>query len=187
MAVNRPSDDAVLKATRRNWKQWFALLDKAGVSKSDHKTIVATVKSSGETSPWWQQTVTVQYERERGLRDIHQRSGGHYEISRLRTFQISAEALIEWVTDGRKRSRWIETRLPKPQRKILSGNPLFTFPWPDNKTTLLIVVESKGPDKASITIVHRDLAGPAECEKKKAYWTERVDLLKQLIEQTPTH
>jgi hypothetical protein len=172
----------VTKATGRNWDQWFSLLDRVGMSNRDHKTIVAAVKAAGEKSGWWQQEITVQYERARGLRDIHQRSAGHYEISRLRTFTISDEELISFVTDGRKRGSWINVKLPKPERKVLSGNPLFTFPWPGGKTTLMIVIEKKGPKKASITVVHRDLAGPAECEEKKAYWTERLAVLKQRIE-----
>ncbi len=181
MDVKRPSDQAVAKATGRTWDQWFSLLDKAGMSDKDHKTIVAAVKAAGKTSPWWQQEVTVQYERERGLRDVHQRSDGHYEISRLRTFPVSDRELIAFVVDGRKRGAWIDVKLPKPEQKVLSGNPLFTFPWPGGKTVLQIVVEKKGPKKASITVVHRDLAGPVECEEKMVYWTKRLVALKEKL------
>ena len=37
----RMSDAAVKGKTGKSWAEWFALLDKAGAKKLDHKTIVA--------------------------------------------------------------------------------------------------------------------------------------------------
>ncbi len=181
MTRSRPKDESLINATGKNWQWWFAALDAAGMADKDHRTIVAEVKKLGCESAWWQQTITVEYERERGLRDIHQRSDGHYEISRQRTLNLPAEELIELVRNPEKRVQWLKTPLPEPQEKILSGNPLFIFPWPGGHSSLYVVVEAKGETKASITLVHRDLSGPEECEAIKPFWNEVAEKLKQVI------
>lgn len=179
--VNRPSDEAVIKATGADWDEWFKRLDKAGMHDKDHKAIVAQVKAEGCEKAWWQQTITVQYERARGLRDVHQRSTGEYQVARQRTMPLSDAELIAWVRDGRKRRSWTGLKLFTPKESILSGNPYFQFKMPDGRTTLHMVVEAKSEGKASLTVLQSDLAGPEECEIQKAFWTERIDTLKEKL------
>ena len=75
------SDEAVKAKTGKTWKEWFAILDKAGARKMTHKEIVQVLNSEHGVGPWWQQMVTVTYEHERGLRDRHEKPEG-YQISR---------------------------------------------------------------------------------------------------------
>ncbi len=87
MKSPKTSDVAVLKATGKNWKEWFNILDKAGAHKMPHKQIVEFVYSrylgkakKGDTNVvgngWWSQMVTVEYERARGIREVNQKSDG---------------------------------------------------------------------------------------------------------------
>ena len=80
----RMSDEAVAAATGRGWSEWFAILDDAGAAKMKHADIARMVGEQHEVSGWWAQTVTVEYERERGLRDVHQTTRG-YEVSVSKT------------------------------------------------------------------------------------------------------
>jgi hypothetical protein len=66
------SSAAVKKATGKDWKQWFTLLDKAGARKMPHKDIACLVYEKHQVSGWWAQMVTVGYEQARGLRQKHQ-------------------------------------------------------------------------------------------------------------------
>ena len=66
--TTRMSDAAVQASTGKIWKEWFAILDKAGARKMDHKQIVAYLVKHHKVGPWWQQMVTVIYEQARGLR-----------------------------------------------------------------------------------------------------------------------
>jgi len=177
----RPREEAVIKATGKGWDDWFRLLDDAGMHHRDHRTIAARVKTSGCNKAWWQQTITVEYERARGLRDVHQRFDGHYEIGRTRTLQLSADDAVEMVRDESRRRMWLDVELNPPAQKVISGNPYFIFNWPDQRTTLHVVIEAKGSAKSTLTVVHRDLSGPAECEEKKAFWTAVLDKLKSGI------
>ncbi len=82
--VTKISDDAVAAKTGRVWRDWFAELDRAGADGWDHKTIARHLRSGYGLEPWWSQTVTVAYERARGLRDKHEKADG-YEIQVERT------------------------------------------------------------------------------------------------------
>jgi hypothetical protein len=89
------SDDAVQAKTGKNWKEWFAVLDKAGARKMSHQEIVKYLNTNEGVGPWWQQMVTVTYERARGLRDLHQKPSG-YEISISRTVDAQCVAQRRW-------------------------------------------------------------------------------------------
>jgi hypothetical protein len=65
----RMSDEAVKAKTGKNWKEWFAILDKAGADKMNHQEIVKYLKTKQGVGPWWQQMVTVTYEVRTGHRD----------------------------------------------------------------------------------------------------------------------
>ena len=54
----RISDEAVKAKTGKGWEEWFKILDARVEQLREHHGL----------SPWWAQTVTIRYERERGLR-----------------------------------------------------------------------------------------------------------------------
>ena len=62
------SDAAVRGATGHDYDAWFALLDAWGASGRTHGEIAAWLIGERGTDTWWAQTITVQYERARGLR-----------------------------------------------------------------------------------------------------------------------
>src|SRR5215813_5041444 len=101
------SSEAVKAATGRTWTQWFALLDKAGCKKLDHRGIVAIVAGKYRVGPWWQQMVTVGYEQARGLRVKHQTMRG-FSISRSKTLPAPAASLFRAWNDRRWRSTWLK-------------------------------------------------------------------------------
>src|SRR5687768_1406009 len=100
------TDEAVAAKTGKAWKEWFALLDKAGGKKLDHKGIVKILSEQHGIGPWWQQMVTVEYERSRGLREVHETNAG-YVASVSKTFAVPAEDLFEHWHNARKRSAWL--------------------------------------------------------------------------------
>jgi hypothetical protein len=97
---------AVKKATGKDWKQWFTLLDKAGARKMPHKDIACLVYEKHQVSGWWAQMVTVGYEQARGLRQKHQKPGG-YEVGASRTMPVSLSTLFKAWKDPKARRRWL--------------------------------------------------------------------------------
>ena len=57
------SDEAVKAKTGKTWKQWFEILKRAGASKMSHQEIVGLLTAKHNVGPWWQQMITVSYER----------------------------------------------------------------------------------------------------------------------------
>src|SRR5262245_49221569 len=77
------SDTAITAKTGRSWADWVSVLDRERAAEKPHREIARFVASLG-TPDWWTQTVTVGYERIKGLREKGQRSDGGYEASKSR-------------------------------------------------------------------------------------------------------
>src|SRR5882672_3317104 len=93
------SDEAVKKATGKDWKQWFSLLDKHGAQKLAHRDIAELLAGKYVDSGWWAQMVTVMYERARGLRELHQTADG-FVANVSKTFNSSLDQLYDAWKDA---------------------------------------------------------------------------------------
>ena len=67
------SDGSVEKATGCTWESWVKALDYAKADTWSHKEIAQYVHAKFKVPDWWTQTVTVGYERIKGLRARGQR------------------------------------------------------------------------------------------------------------------
>ena len=70
------SDEAVKAKTGKFRKEWLSLLDSIEAYKMSHKDIARYLYEKYQISSWWSQMVTVMYEKEKGLRDKHERPDG---------------------------------------------------------------------------------------------------------------
>lgn len=106
----RPSEKAVRTATGRDWAQWFAALDAVGAAEWDHKAIVQHLETAHPEleSGWWRQSLTVEYEKERGLRVLGQTADTGFQVGVRRTLGRPPEQLWEllvqrpelWLGEG---------------------------------------------------------------------------------------
>lgn len=176
------SDEAVTEATGMDWASWADLLDDAGASSWPHKEIAAWIREQRpEVSGWWAQSVTVAYERFRGLRDVGQRRDGGYEVNKSRTMAVGVEALWKALTDEERRRRWLDREVairtethPRSIRMTLS-----------DETALDAYLTVKGPRKTTISLQHRRLPDRATAEEHKVYWGERLDALARVVASDP--
>src|SRR5688500_10186870 len=96
------SDEVMLARTGRAWPEWVAALDGMGAVEMEHRDIARWVHE--ETGlDWWSQTITVGYERIRGLRDVGQRRGGTYEANKSRTYHVPVTELFAAFLDDERR------------------------------------------------------------------------------------
>lgn len=172
-------NEAVRKATGREWPEWASSLDDAGAVSWPHKRIAAWVHEEHEgVSRWWAQAVTVAYERFRGLRNVGQRRDGDYEVNKSKTIGVAVDRLWEAFADERTRSAWlgeeVEVRTakqPKTMRMTLKDG-----------TALDAYFTDKGREKSSVTLQNRKLADAVVAEERKALWGERLRALKERLE-----
>jgi len=175
----RMSDDAVKSKTGKTWKQWFAVLDRAGAKKMSHQEIVKFLNSEHEVGPWWQQMVTVTYEQQSGLRKAHQRPEG-YQISVSRTLNVPLRSAYQAFANEKRRDDWLEEE-GLAIRKA-TPNKSMRVTWKDGKTSLEIYFTEKAAEKTQVVVQHSKLADAKAAAKMKAYWGRKLDRLQAALE-----
>jgi uncharacterized protein YndB with AHSA1/START domain len=178
--VNSPrmSDEAVSAKTGKTWKQWFAILDKAGGKKMNHQEIVKYLNTEQKVGPWWQQMVTVTYEQARGLRDLHQKPGG-YQISVSRTVNVPISMLYHAFANDKARNAWLAEK-GLAVRKA-TANKSMRVTWNDVKTSLEINFYPKGDDKSQVVVQHSKLPNAKAASTMKTYWGKALDRLRDSL------
>ena len=174
------SDPAVIKATGKSWKEWFAILDKAGAQKTNHTQIAAYLYKEQKLPGWWAQMVTVGYEQARGLRERHQRPEG-FEISVSRVVNVPLAALYQSWADAKQRDKWLKVKGIEIRKA--TANKSLRITWSDKKTSLEVNFYDKGKNKAQVVVQHTKLKGAKVAEKMKGYWAKKLDGLKIHLEK----
>ena len=172
------SDAAIKKQTGCDWERWVWALDKAGASDWSHRAIAEYVHNAYKVKDWWTQTVTVGYERIKGLRAIGQRRGGHFEASKSKTIAAPAAAVTKAFTDSRVRRKWLPG-VNVTIRKATPGKSV-RMTW-DDETSVEVWLTAK-TGKTSTAVTHTKLTDKADVDRRKAYWSERLEALKSLLE-----
>src|SRR5262245_50459176 len=67
------ADAVVREKTGRDWTEWVRTLDAHDAEQMKHGDIATLVNGTYKVADWWSQTVTVGYERIKGLRARGQR------------------------------------------------------------------------------------------------------------------
>lgn len=170
------SDEAVIAATGKSWKEWLAALDAADAAKNPHAEIARLLREAYNCTPWWSQTIAVRYEQERGLRQMHQKPGG-FEVNVSRTLSLPlATAFAAW-SDVNKRRRWAgEVRL---RASRLRANHSIRAEGPRN-TAVVVRFARKGPARTQIVIEHSKLADLAHVERSRRGWRRVFDAMEAL-------
>ena len=171
------SDAAVAAKTGKTWPEWFALLDTAGASKMPHREIAALLHRKHKVPGWWSQMVTVEYERARGRRAVHQTSGG-FEANISRTFDAPVAKLFRAWTDGAARRRWlgvakltITSSTPGKYVHILCGDG----------TRVDVGFYAKSKTRCQMSVQHSKLADAKAVIAMKKYWAAALDRLKERL------
>ena len=195
------SSEAAKKATGHDWTEWIAILDKAGAKKWNHKEIVAYLKDNHELSDWWQQTVTVAYEKAKGRRVVGQTADTGFQVGIQRTLPIglddtwallsSRKGIACWLgkvrrlslTEGKtyKTDKGIEGEI----RVVKPGNRIrLTWHKPGMKraATLQLALVGSG-QKTSLRVHLEHLPSQKFRDEMKSHWRGVLEDLAKLIEE----
>lgn len=168
------SDAAIKAKTGCTWERWVAALDYTQAYAWSHPEIAKYVHEKFKVPGWWTQTVTVGYERIKGLRAIGQRRDGDYEASRSKTIAVPVDRLFRAFRDARLRRKW----LPGVKLTIRTATPdrSLRITW-DDGTGVDVWLTAKGKDKSAVAVTHKKLTGKEDVGRRKAYWGERLGAL----------
>ncbi len=173
------SDEAIHAKTGKTWRGWVEALDAINATSKPHREIAEHLFESFESvSDWWAQTITVGYERIRGLREHGQRRGGGFDVNKSKTIPVPVAVLYEgWVNEER-RTQWLpgaelEIRKATPNKSIRAR-------W-GNGTALEAYFTAKGDAKSTVSLPHRELPDKKTADDTRAFWTERLAALAGLL------
>ena len=160
--------------------EWFALLDAWGATDHGHTEIARWLSEAHGVRSWWTQSITVAYERARGIRARHQMRDG-FSISATRTVAVTAERALAAFTSAPFRKRWVPDApmRQRPTRAALSAR----FDWSDPPSRVVVTVVPKGADKTLVAVTHEQLPDAESGERLKGAWRERLGVLKAVLER----
>jgi hypothetical protein len=172
--------DATIKAkTGCGWNRWVAALDHLGADKMPHRDIAALVVSKYKIDGWWAQSVTVGYERIKGLRAIGQRRDGSYEATKSRTFNVPLSTLFDAWANAAVRGRWLDRHIGK----VRTSSPGKSMRLDGEDGSIVAVgFMSKGPSKSAVAVQHTKLHDAATAKRLKEYWSERLAALGEVLD-----
>jgi hypothetical protein len=178
---DRPTDDKFASASGQRWEAWFAHLDRWGARERKHGETVAFLMEEHDVPGWWAQSITVWYERARGMRLKHQQADG-FTIYASKTIAVPVDVVFDAFVEPRSRRRW----LTDGSMSLRTSQPGHTarFDWGDGSTRVSVSFEDKGPAKATVAVAHERLPDPDEAEAAKASWRERLAYLKSVLEES---
>lgn len=180
MELTGVSDEAMRKSTGRTIGEWLTILDGWGARERTHTEIARWLVSEHGVPSWWAQSVTVGYERARGMRAAHQNANG-FAASISRTVNASADRISEAFTDTSLRARWLPDA-PISLRTAKVGRSA-RFDWGDPVSRVVFGLVAKGDAKTQIALAHEKLPDAASVVRIKAMWRERLAVLKELLER----
>ena len=172
------SDEAIKAKTGCTWVRWVTALDYAKAHTWPHRKIAEYVHEKYKVGDWWSQTVTVGYERIKGLRTIGQRRDGSFEATKSRTFPVPASRLYQAFSDPRRRAEWLDG--VELTVGIARRDKSLRLTWSDG-SSVDVRFTGKAATKSQVAIQHRKLPDQASSRKMKEFWADRLDALAETL------
>jgi hypothetical protein len=174
------SGEGMRRATGRDRGGWFAVLDAWGAAGRPYREIAAWLTGEHGLSSWWAQKLIVEYEQARGLRAAGVRPDGTFTVGASKTVAVPAERLYAAFVDAEVRELWLpgaamRERTSQPGRSA-------RFDWDDGATRVNVSVAAAGEARSQAAVEHERLPDARAAEEAKAYWRERLDVLKTVLE-----
>ncbi|MCJ2555437.1 MAG: SRPBCC domain-containing protein [Candidatus Thermoplasmatota archaeon] len=199
---SRIGEESVKAKTGRGWEEWFSLFNAWGAADKGHAPPPPArhLEEAYGLGGWWAQTVTVEHERVRGLREVGQR-GDEFVATAQRTIRASPEAAYAVLTEPDHLFRWLtqgaraDLRIDGPYEKrggdrgeFLRLDPpgriKYTWGNPDHApgTVVEIWIHPKDEAKSLIRLEHSRLKNREGCEDQKNGWGWAPDSLRAYLE-----
>lgn len=175
----RMSDEAVKAKTGKVWKEWFAILDRAGAKKMSHQEIARYLHTEEGIGPWWTQMVAVTYEQAKGLRKKHQKPDG-YQVSASKTINAPIEMLYESFVNVKLQKKWLDQ--DGLEIRTATANKSMRITWADKKTSVEVAFYPKSETKSMVTVQHSKLPTETAAAKLKAFWKNALERLQSSSE-----
>lgn len=164
-------DEAVRKGTGRDWYEWLDVLDAWGARERAHPEIARYVGEEHGIDGWWAQTVTVGYERIRGMRKVNERPDG-FSMNASKTVPLPVDTLFELFTDDGRRAAWLGDDVLRLRTSVPPKSARFDIL--DDGGILAVTFIDKGERSAAQLQVEK-IPTEDELARRRSIWKSRLD------------
>lgn len=179
VALAGMTDEALERGSGRRIADWLELLDAWGARDQPHPRIAAWLQEEHGIGGWWAQSVTVAYERARGLRAVHEQADG-FSVSASRTVAADEPTILSAFVDADVRDRWLPAA-PMRRRRTTAARTA-RFDWDDPPSRVVVNLAPKDGGRHVVTVTHEKLADARIADRMKAMWRERLVAFRALLE-----
>jgi hypothetical protein len=173
------ADEALQRATGKDWDDWFRILDARGLEGFSHTVTAAWVAQEHGIDGWWAQQITVGFERVRGLRRVHETADG-FEVSVSKTFRHGVHPVWTAFADDDARIAWQVP--PVLQKRTAVEDKSIRFDHGNDRSRVLILLTQKSPEKTTVTLTHERMSGPDDVERMRAFWRAQLTALEAWLD-----
>jgi hypothetical protein len=171
------SEDAITRGTGRGWDDWFRVLDAWDATSHTHTEIARYVTTELGVDGWWSQSVTVGYERARGMRAMNQRPEW-FEVSVSKTVGLPAIDAWRAFVEPSRRTRWLDLKLRmRTGTKTIGRSARFDVPDEGNRVNVSFT--EKDATRSVVTVTHVRLDDAADVAAHRTAWKTRLERLAQ--------
>lgn len=196
------SEESVTNATGNGWIHWFSVLDRFNCEKKGHKESARHLEETHKVKPWWAQTLTIEYEVAKGIRERSQRCDALFGTDIQRTVTAKIDTCWNLFTTQKGLNTWFATNAKidfrlggvytdaggdRCEYKSIIPNKRFRMTWEHPKHTSGSVVEVTFERKGVNSVVrvsHTKIANKKEREDLKKAWQSVMDDFKRIAENT---
>lgn len=173
------SDAVMVERTGRGWEEWFDALDAWGAADRPATEIRRWVAEEHGVGSWGSQAVAIGFTRARGLRAVGEGPDG-FAITVSRTVTAPVERLFAAFADPPIRETWLpgatlRERTSTPPKSV-------RFDWNGGATRIHAFFEAKDETRSTLWVAHERIPDGEQAEALKAFWRERVNALKEMME-----
>ena len=174
------ADERLAEVTGRGWQAWFEALDGWGAASRTHTEIARWLREEHGVGGWYSQSITMGYERARGLRAPGEHADG-FAVSASKTIAVPVERLFEAFDDEAIREQWIgggDLRL-----RTATAPRSARYDWEDGSTRVNVGFTGMGDAKSNVGLSHERLPDADTADEMKTWWRERLTALKSQLEE----
>ena len=173
MSTPRISNEAVQNATGKSWDAWFELLHEIGAAELSHPEIAARLVDKYGVPAWWSQSITVEFERSIGRREMGQTNAGEYGATTSKTLPGDMDDVLQgWQEQVGATRQFDGVALAADPEVTKTDKWRYWRVSLVDGTRVLVNISDKSTGKALLQVNHEKLPDKVAVERWKSYWKE---------------
>lgn len=165
------TDEAVEKATGKGWTEWFTILRQEKADKLPHREIAKLLSDQYNVDGWWAQSITVEYERHLGRRQVGQVKDGTFQTAVTKTLPGDLDQVFDiWLDAARNANEF--NSIPLAGEPAISKSDKWRYWRVDlqDGSKVTVTVGPKSAEKSTLTLQNEKLKDQDAIEQWKTFW-----------------